>query len=69
MLIFEAQLPPKVGYIEDEVDGERVYRNESTGILLRDENPSQTISGKITALEQSTYLFQQATLAYLEGLQ
>lgn len=30
--------------------------------------PQPTMDEKLTSLEQTTYLFQQATLAYLEGL-
>lgn len=37
MAIIKPQLPPKSGYIEVEIEGERLYRNIKTNVLLRDE--------------------------------
>lgn len=36
-MITKPTLPPKTGYVEVEIDGERLYRNAVTGVLLRDE--------------------------------
>ena len=40
-MITKPLLPPKPGYVEVEVNGERVYRNVETGVLLRDEVPTE----------------------------
>lgn len=37
-LLHDAQLPPLEGYVEDEVNGMRVYRNACTGILMSEES-------------------------------
>lgn len=37
MPITKPQLPPKAGYVEVEVEGERRYKNISTGYLLGEE--------------------------------
>lgn len=36
-MITKPMLPPKPGYVEVEVNGERRYRNIYTGVLLEDE--------------------------------
>lgn len=36
-ILHDAQLPPLEGYVEDEVDGVRVYRNAITGVLMSEE--------------------------------
>lgn len=36
-LLKDSILPPIEGYVEDEVNGERVYRNAKTGILKSEE--------------------------------
>ena len=43
MAITTPKLPPRAGYVEVEVDGERLYRNAATGVLLRDEAPGLTM--------------------------
>lgn len=43
MAITKPFLPPKAGYVEVEVNGERVYLNAATGELLRDEAPGLTM--------------------------
>lgn len=37
-MITKPMLPPKAGYVEVEITGERVYKNASTGVLLQDES-------------------------------
>ena len=37
MIITKPELPPKAGYVEDEVGGVRVYRNVETGELYGQE--------------------------------
>ncbi|MEA5039659.1 MAG: hypothetical protein VB086_07455 [Clostridiaceae bacterium] len=38
-MLRDAQLVPKPGYVEIEVNGKRTYRNAVTGILINDEVP------------------------------
>lgn len=38
-MITNPTLPPKPGYVEVEVNGERRYQNAATGVLLEDEGP------------------------------
>lgn len=51
MLIKNPQLPPKAGYVEVEVDGERTYQNIATGILIDDEVPQPTTEERLAELE------------------
>lgn len=37
MPISSPKLPPKIGYVEVEINGERTYRNAKTGILIDQE--------------------------------
>ena len=37
MVISKPTLPPKHGYVEVEVNGERTYRNILTGVLIENE--------------------------------
>lgn len=62
-LITVPKLPPKAGYVEDEVDGVRVYRNATTGVLLSDENKVDLPTAKANRIAESkadlkTYLEQ-----------
>lgn len=43
------QLPPKVGYVEVEVNGERTYQNAVTGILIKGEVPQPSEAEVLTA--------------------
>lgn len=43
VLITRPQLPPKAGYVEDEIDGIRVYRNVETGETYGRETPKPDI--------------------------
>ena len=48
--ISSTQLPPKSGYVEVEVNGERTYRNVATGLLIDEEAqlpPEPTIMDKL----------------------
>lgn len=50
-MITVPKLPPKMGYVEVEVDGRRTYRNVNTGILIEDEVPALTLEDRVTSLE------------------
>lgn len=50
MVITKPELPPKAGYVEDEVNGERVYRNALTGEIFGQET-IPTESERLAALE------------------
>lgn len=50
-MITVPKLPPKMGYVEFEVDGRRTYRNVNTGILIEDEVPALTLEDRVTSLE------------------
>lgn len=50
-MITVPKLPPKMGYVEVEVDGRRTYRNVNTGILIEDEVPSLTLEDRVISLE------------------
>lgn len=52
-MITVPKLPPKMGYVEVEVDGKRTYRNVNTGILIEDEVPALTLEDRVTSLETS----------------
>lgn len=41
MTITTPTLPPKAGYVEVEVNGQRVYQNVETGELLGQETPEE----------------------------
>ena len=49
MAITKPQLPPKAGYVEVEVDGQRRYRSIETGLLLGEQN-AETIRARRDAL-------------------
>ena len=49
MAITKPQLPPKAGYVEVEVDGQRRYRSIETGLLLG-EQTAETIRAQRDAL-------------------
>ena len=49
-MITVPKLPPKMGYVEVEVDGRRTYRNVNTGILIEDEVPALTLEERVTSL-------------------
>ena len=38
-MITKPTLPPKAGYVEVEIDGQRVYRNAETGEIYGHETP------------------------------
>lgn len=42
MVITKPMLPPKRGYVEDEVNGVRTYRNAVTGVLIDEEETETT---------------------------
>lgn len=49
-MITNPTLPPRAGYVEVEIDGERLYRNAVTGVLLRDEEAAaNTLDARRTA--------------------
>jgi hypothetical protein len=50
-MITVPKLPPKMGYVEVEVDGRRTYRNVNTGILIEDEVPALTLEDRVISLE------------------
>lgn len=65
-MITKPMLPPKAGYVEVEVDGERVYKNATTGVLLRDEvvvPPSAEESSS-----DDTKVWDELDAAYQEGV-
>lgn len=64
MAITTPKLPPRAGYVEVEVDGERLYRNAATGVLLRDEEPGLTMEDLAEAA-----LDLETRLLMLEALQ
>lgn len=45
MPISKPTLPPRRGYVEVELDGERRYRNAATGALLEDETEAAAPDG------------------------
>lgn len=49
MAITKPNLPPKAGYVEVEVDGQRRYRSIETGLLMGDQT-AETIRAKRDAL-------------------
>lgn len=61
MAITKPLLPPKPGYVEVEVDGKRVYKNATTGVLLRDEVPE-------TPSTDDTNVWDELDAAYQEGV-
>lgn len=74
MPITKPQLPPKAGYVEVEVNGERRYRNVETGQLLGEETVP-TINERVSALEadkadksQVQAVWDQMAEAYSEGV-
>ena len=44
-MITKPALPPRPGYVEVEIGGERLYRNAATGVLMRDEVP-ESVAGE-----------------------
>lgn len=62
-MITELTLPPKAGYVEVIIDGEHVYKNAKTGVLLRDEVAEQPTE---TPEEYVTY--DELASAYQEGV-
>ena len=56
-MITTPKLPPKVGYVEVEVDGHRTYKNIVTGVLIEDETPVITVDStkakKISEIKQA----------------
>ena len=74
MPITKPQLPPKAGYVEVEVNGERRYRNVETGQLLGEETVP-TIKERVSALEadkadksEVQAVWDQMAEAYSEGV-
>lgn len=61
-MINKTELPPKTGYVEVVVDGEHVYMNAKTGVLMRDEiiETSEKPTDYVTWNELAT--------AYTEGV-
>lgn len=61
--ITEAQLPPKAGYVEVEIDGDRTYRNVKTGLLIEEEaqQPRQP-----TEIEQAQQAITDLELSIIE---
>ena len=72
MAITRPMLPPRAGYVEVEVDGERVYKNAATGVLLRDETPAApadaTLVERIAALEATNAELTEALELLLSGV-
>jgi hypothetical protein len=65
--INDPQLPPKQGYVEDEVDGVRVYRNAETGVLLSDEIPTE-VESEIADLKAKLSDTDYEAIKYAEGI-
>lgn len=57
MVITKPMLPPKRGYVEDEVDGVRTYRNAVTGVLIDEEE----------AAPEPTDVWAELDAAYQQG--
>ncbi|MBP1737270.1 MAG: hypothetical protein H6Q60_1151 [Oscillospiraceae bacterium] len=64
-VITTPQLPPKAGYVEDEVDGVRVYRNADTGELMGEESPTEAEITAVTTAEAITCLTYEIALLKL----
>lgn len=60
------KLPPKIGYVEVEVDGRRTYRNASTGILIENE-ASDTVPTQLDRVEAQATYTAMMTDTLLEG--
>lgn len=53
-MIRNPKLPPKKGYVEVEIDGNRTYRNVETGVLIDDEVQNEpNTEVRLTALEEA----------------
>lgn len=50
-MITKPKLPPKRGYVEVEIDGERTYRNATTGELIGREN--QSLDAQVADLQSA----------------
>lgn len=50
-MIAKPKLPPKRGYVEVEIDGERTYRNATTGELIGCEN--QSLDAQVADLQSA----------------
>lgn len=62
-MINKIELPPKTGYVEVVVDGEHVYKNAKTGVLLKNEvvkTPTEPTEEYVTWDDLAT--------AYTEGV-
>lgn len=68
MVITEPMLPPKKGYVEDEVDGKRTYRNVETGELIEDETPTPPTHERITKLESENAMLKAQISAQSEQM-
>lgn len=53
-MITHPKLPPKIGYVEVEVDGVRRYRNIETGLLYGQEPDKPTTEDRVASLETET---------------
>lgn len=54
-MITRPKLPPRKGYVEVEVNGERTYRNVKTGLLIEEEAlipPTPTEAERLATVEQ-----------------
>lgn len=69
-VIIVPQLQSRSGYIEIIDDnGDHVYQaTQETEEKLKLQENNEALKIQISSMEQSSYLFQQAMLAYVEGL-
>lgn len=66
MPITRPLLPPKIGYVEVEINGIRTYKNVKTGILINDEAPTLTPEERIIELESQLAESDEAILELYE---
>lgn len=62
-MITKPMLPPKPGYVEVEVNGERAYRNVHTGVLIDDE-----VHYVAPPDEDEPSIWDELNTAYQEGV-
>lgn len=61
--ISSTQLPPKAGYVEVEINGERTYRNVATGLLIDEE---AQLPREPTEIEQAQQAITDLELSVIE---
>lgn len=63
MAIHNATLPPKAGYVEVEINGDRAYKCIATGEIMPNDAVLKSPDEKILDLESSDKLLAQQVLA------